>query len=190
MADIYVTIREQPPEMIEAVAAAMSTRAGEPEMQAIAAAYLAPLRGPGGRVVEIGCGNGATPPLLLAALEPETRVGVDPCPGLLARADPALARDPRVTLREGEPGATGEAEGAADLVVAHAVYSHLPDPDAALAEAFRILRPGGRIAIFDGDSATTTVALFAGDPLQTAVGSVLRDIVHDPYVMRGLPARA
>ena len=42
--------------------------------------------------------------------------------------------------------------------------------------------------IFDGDFATLTVALFDGDPLQSAVGAVLRHMVHAPYIMRQLPA--
>jgi hypothetical protein len=42
--------------------------------------------------------------------------------------------------------------------------------------------------IFDGDFATLTVALFDGDPLQSAVGAVLRHMVHAPFLMRRLPA--
>ena len=42
--------------------------------------------------------------------------------------------------------------------------------------------------IFDGDFATITVALFDGDPLQSAVGAVLRHMMHAPYIMRRLPA--
>ena len=75
-----------------------------------------------------------------------------------------------------------------DLVIAHTVYSHLVDPREALAEARRVLRPGGQLVIFDGDFATLTVALFEGDPLQSAAGVVLRNLVHAPYIMRRLPA--
>jgi SAM-dependent methyltransferase len=73
-------------------------------------------------------------------------------------------------------------------VIAHTVYSHLIEPEGALAEARRVLRPGGQLVIFDGDFATFTVARFDGDPLQAAAAAVLRHLVHAPYIMRRLPA--
>src|SRR5207244_4422018 len=56
--------------------------------------------------------------------------------------------------------------------------------------AWRVLKPGGQLVIFDGDFATLSVALFYGDPLQSAVGTVLRNMVHAPYIMRRLPTLA
>jgi hypothetical protein len=53
-----------------------------------------------------------------------------------------------------------------------------------------VLKPGGQLVIFDGDFATLTVALFEGDPLQSAVAAVLRNIVHAPYIMRRLTTLA
>ena len=53
-----------------------------------------------------------------------------------------------------------------------------------------MLRPGGQLAVFDGDYATNTVALFDGDPLQAAMTMAQRNLIHDPYIMRRLAGLA
>ena len=99
-----------------------------------------------------------------------------------------FAGEPRASFAIGNAAATGQPDAFFDLVIAHTVYSHLLDPKEALTEGRRVLRPGGLLVIFDGDFATLTVALFKGDPLQTAAEAVLRNLVHAPYIMRRLPA--
>jgi ubiquinone/menaquinone biosynthesis C-methylase UbiE len=105
-------------------------------------------------------------------------------------ADEAFVRETRAFFHLGDAVETEEPELSFDLVVAHTVYSHLLDPEAALTEAYRVLKPGGRIAIFDGDFAMITVELFDGDPLQAAAEAIIRNMVHAPYVMRHLPSLA
>jgi ubiquinone/menaquinone biosynthesis C-methylase UbiE len=53
------------------------------------------------------------------------------------------------------------------------------EPDRALAEVFRVLRPDGWLAAFDGDYATTTVALGDHDPLQVCVDAMMASSVND-----------
>jgi SAM-dependent methyltransferase len=57
-----------------------------------------------------------------------------------------------------------------------------------LAEAHRVLRPGGKLAVFDGDYATTTVAQREGDPLQVCADGAIAALVHDPWLVRRLVA--
>ena len=50
-----------------------------------------------------------------------------------------------------------------------------------------MLRPGGWLAIFDGDYATTTVAVTPADPLQACADAWVGSSVHDPWLVRRLP---
>ena len=189
MADLYTRIGEQPRELLDTIARSLNVRASEPAMQAICARYMAQIALPrAARVLEIGCGNGATTRLIMEHMKPARLVGIDPSPVFIDMARAAFAGEPRVSFAVGEAAATGQPDANFDLAIAHTVYSHLVDPEAALAEARRVLRPDGQLVIFDGDFATISVALFDGDPLQTALGAVLRHMMHAPYVMRRLPA--
>jgi len=158
-------------------------------MQSICARYMAQIALPqGARVLEVGCGNGASTKLIMQHLGLTQLVGIDPASVFVNMAGETFAGEPRVSFAVGDAAATGQAGASFDVVIAHTVYSHLVNPEGALTEAGRVLKPGGRLVIFDGDFATLTVALFDGDPLQSAVGVVLRNLVQAPYIMRRLPA--
>jgi ubiquinone/menaquinone biosynthesis C-methylase UbiE len=43
-----------------------------------------------------------------------------------------------------------------DLVLAHTLVSHVPEPKRVVQHAARVIKPGGRVVIFDGDYATMT----------------------------------
>ena len=93
-----------------------------------------------------------------------------------------------VAFVEGDAKALPLADGSFDAVVFHTTLCHVPDPEIALGEALRVLRRGGRLAIFDGDYATVTCATGCSDPLQgcaAAMGGV--DRVYDRWFARRLP---
>ena len=181
-------IREQPREVLEDIAKSMNVRASEPAMQTICARYMTQITLPKrARILEVGCGNGAATKLIMEHLRPAQLVGIDPSSAFIDMASETFAGEPRISFAVGDAVATGQADAFFDLVIAHTVYSHLVNPEGALAEANRVLKPGGQLVIFDGDFATLSVALSDGDPLQSAAGAVLRNLVHAPYIMRRLP---
>ncbi|AGP52600.1 class I SAM-dependent methyltransferase [Streptomyces rapamycinicus] len=103
---------------------------------------------PGDAVLDAGCGTGRALPALRAAAGPEgTVLGVDLTPAMLDAA-----------LRESRDGFAGLAladvarlplrDGCLDAVFAAGLISHLSDPRENLCELARVVRPGGRLALF------------------------------------------
>ena len=72
----------------------------------------------------------------------------------------------------------------------HRVLCHVPEPALMLAEAHRVLRSGGALAVFDGDCTTITLATGPHDPLQACVGAFLDGCVHDPLGIADRGAQA
>ena len=70
-----------------------------------------------------------------------------------------------VTVRHGDATALDLPDASVDFVVAAQVYSYVPDVERAVAEAARVLRPGGRLAVLETDWDLCTYE--AADPLLT-----------------------
>ncbi len=95
---------------------------------------------PGGRLLEVGCGNGD---LLAGVRDLGWEVeGVDFDPGAVA-----AARRRGLAVREGDLASCGFPAGTFDAVVMVHVIEHVPDPRATMAEARRVLKPGGRMVL-------------------------------------------
>ena len=71
-----------------------------------------------------------------------------------------------------------------DVLVVHRVLSHVPGLEQVLGQAFQVLRPGGWLAVFDGDYATITLATGEPDPLQVCVAALTAAYITDPWVVR------
>ena len=105
--------------------------------------------GPFSRVVDLGSGTGRM--LTLLGGRSRAAIGLDLSRQMLniARAQVAAAGLSACELRHGDIHATGLPGGCADLVVVHQVLHYLADPAAAVAEASRLVAPGGRLLIVD-----------------------------------------
>ena len=118
-----------------------------------------------GTVVDVGCG--AARAVSELAAHAARAIGVDPDPAMLAAA---RRRFPGIDVRAADATALPLGDGQAHGYRADKVYHVLPDPQAALAEARRVLVPGGRIALLGQD--WDTLAIDSDEPELT------RRIVH------------
>jgi phosphatidylethanolamine/phosphatidyl-N-methylethanolamine N-methyltransferase len=102
---------------------------------------------PGEHVLIVGCGTGLDLALLPAGLH---ITAGDIAPAMVRRAQ-ARARDLGVEadIRVMDAHDLELADGSFDVVILHLVLAVVADPAAAMLEASRVLKPGGRVAIFD-----------------------------------------
>lgn len=190
MPDLYATISEIPRETQEMLGDALTIRANEAQMIEMRRRYFSWLEVPeGGRGLEIGSGTGHVTADLLRSTSVGEAVGLDPSPVLVERANKLFGDTPGLTFVEGDARSTGIPDKSFDLTVFHTSLCHIPNPNAALGEAFRMLKPGGQVAVFDGDYATITVGLGSNDPLQSCVDQIPANLIHDKWLCRTLPQR-
>ncbi|WP_372463809.1 class I SAM-dependent methyltransferase [Streptomyces pinistramenti] len=106
---------------------------------------LGPVRGgTAATVLDIGCGDGTAAATATQVLAGHRLVGVDWSQDALRRA---AHRIPHAVRGELTDGGLPFAAGSADAVLFSEVVEHLVDPDAALDELHRVLRPGGHLML-------------------------------------------
>jgi len=100
-----------------------------------------------GRVVDIGCGTGVLLGRLADTMPANRLVGIDLTPAMLAVA---RARLPAATaLQIARAEALPLADDAVDTAISCNAFHYVRDPDRALREMYRVLRPGGRLVLTD-----------------------------------------
>jgi ubiquinone/menaquinone biosynthesis C-methylase UbiE len=116
----------------------------------------------GDLAVDVGCGSGEDTRDLALLVQPGEAVGVDISEAMVAeatrRAD-AFSNPARFKL-----GSTYELpfkDAEVDVLRCERVIQHLSEPERAVREMFRVLRPGGRIALIDTD--WRTIAIWPGE---------------------------
>jgi len=101
-------------------------------------------------VVDVGCGWGGSLRKLNERFAPERLVGFDIAPKMVEAATREAAQ---LRVAGGGPAEVVQADSAAlplpdasvDLLFCHQTFHHLVDQDRAIAEFFRVLKPGGKL---------------------------------------------
>lgn len=109
-----------------------------------------PGHGAGLRILDLGCGTGASTAALAAACPGAEITAVDASAGMLERARAKPWSDGVTFVRApAERLAEAGVEGPFDAVFAAYLFRNVADPDAVLSEVREALAPGGRLAVHE-----------------------------------------
>jgi ubiquinone/menaquinone biosynthesis C-methylase UbiE len=170
----------------------LEARGQNPRFQQMLQEYLDAMQIDGAEsVLDIGCGTGVATRAILSCPGFGGKVtGIDlsdylvsVAQGLVAESD---SRD-RAEFRVGDTRTLALPDNHYDAVVAHTLVSHVDLPLQAIKEMARVVKPGGKIAIFDGDYASLTFS--HPDPVEGKRYDELihKGIITQARVMRQMP---
>jgi arsenite methyltransferase len=188
MPDVWSSLADADTRVQEQLANVLEVAANDPSMQATLASFLTEIELPErSRALEIGCGTGRVVRALAALPNVAEIIGVDPAPLLIEKARTLSASLTNATFEEMDGRALSFEGEAFDVVVLYRTLLHVEGPEQVLAEAYRVLRPNGLLAVLDADGETITVSTGDYDPLQNCIEALKASSLNEPWIVRRLP---
>jgi ubiquinone/menaquinone biosynthesis C-methylase UbiE len=100
----------------------------------------------GGALLDVGCGQGRSFRLLREAFAPARLIGLDADPHSIERSRAEAQREGiDAELHVADCASIGLPDASMDIVFCHQTFHHLVEQEKALAEFWRVLKPGGRL---------------------------------------------
>jgi ubiquinone/menaquinone biosynthesis C-methylase UbiE len=153
------------------------------------AGFFLPQLLPGWRVLDAGCGPGTITIGLARKVSPGPVIGIDIEESQFAKArEQAEQEGLNIEFQTANISHLPFGDGYFDAVFSHAVLQHLTDPDAALTELRRVLKPGGLIGVRAGDMGGTLVDSEGEEAAQGLAAYLAKSEKGggDPYIGRKL----
>jgi ubiquinone/menaquinone biosynthesis C-methylase UbiE len=189
--DAMQFVNEQDAATLDRFVERLELRGKDPTFVAYREAYVRLIDlPPAATVLDLGCGTGVVARAIAARDGFAGTVrGIDQSPDFVAVADRLAAHDGvagRVEFAVADAHRLPFGSASFDVAVAHTLMSHVRDPLTVLTEAARVVRPGGCVAVFDGDYASLTFGCSdpeLGQAMEPALQSM---IMSSPRVLREL----
>ena len=189
MPDLFADITSVPDEMLEVIASVLEMRAAIPSQREMLRDYLSEISFPEkAEVLEVGCGTGPVCRVLAEWPNVARVVGVEPSPFFVSKARQLASGMEGLEFEQGDGNTLRFDDARFDVVILHTILTHVPEPEVVLAEAYRVLRPGGSLGLCDGDFSTATVETGSIDPLQSCTEKFVENFVNDKWVVRRMSA--
>ncbi|MDH3379745.1 MAG: methyltransferase domain-containing protein [Gammaproteobacteria bacterium] len=190
--DVYGNTETLDEPVLDVVATRLEARGKHPTFQQMLYEYLDCMNIDNLHdVLDLGCGTG------FAAREIAKRpnfsgniIGVDISSALINQASKLAADEglsSRVDFRVGDSRNLEDSDESFDAVIAHTLISHLPDPQVLINEMIRLSKPGGFVAIFDGDYASLTFSHPDAEKGKAIDELIISSIVTQSRILRQLP---
>ncbi|GAB2890197.1 hypothetical protein GCM10027093_26490 [Paraburkholderia jirisanensis] len=166
--DVFARTFDADEKALLAIATRLEARAKHAFFRQVIDEYLSALELRGDEsVLDLGCGTGVIARTFASrAGFNGTITAIDISP-YLVEAGKRLASEEglagKIDFLSGDAHSIDETQAQFDVVVMHTLVSHVVDPATVLREARRLLRPHGRIVVFDGDFESLTYATDAPD---------------------------